>query len=204
MPPISQAKLDKIAQETGQRIEARREQLGLTLEGLARRMRTNAGQVHRLIHGQRRLTLRWLYRFSDALECSVDLLIRGDEFLEVTIPVVGYVGAGAQVFNFDDRGDLDRVVPPPGAEQTVSVVVQGDSMVPRYWPGQHLFFKPAQGVGEDCIGRPCIVQVYDGPTLVKIVQRGAAGLYRLVSVNRPEVDDVELVWAARVLWTKEP
>lgn len=188
-----------------ERIQIRQDELGRPDPELAKRMGTTSTTVWRLKKRYQGLSMRWVRSFAAALDWSVNQLVdEGNGAEGVTVPVVGYVGAAARVFNYDDRGDIGRVEPPEGAEHTVSVIVEGDSMVPRYWPGQHLFFRPTQGVAEDCIGRPCICQVVEGPTLVKILQRGDGGLYRLVSVNRPEVEDAALLWAARVLWTKEP
>lgn len=56
------------------------------------------------------------------------------------------------------------------------------------------------GVPEECVGQLCVVQVKDGPTLVKEVRRGSKkGLYRLESWNAPPREDVELEWASKII-----
>lgn len=67
--------------------------------------------------------------------------------------------------------------------------------------GWLIFYGPEhQGVSEDCLGKLCVVQVKDGPTLLKTLKRGSRkGLFRLESWNAPPREDVRLAWAARVI-----
>lgn len=168
---------------------------------IARAMGEAEENVSRWLTGKRRLRLVIIRKFADALQKRLEDVV--DE--PVTVPVVGYVGAGDRVENFDDTGQLDRVVPPRGAEEAVAIIVQGDSMLPKYESGQLLYFHPTDHVGPDCIGRICIVQVGDGRTLVKRLHRGSRdGLFRLASLRAADIEDVELLWAARVRWTEEP
>ena len=75
-------------------------------------------------------------------------------------------------------------------------------MYPMYEEGTHLFFKRADGVSPALFGKECIVQTTDGRTLVKELRRGTRdGLFTLLSRNAPPIEDVEVIWAARVLGT---
>jgi len=67
--------------------------------------------------------------------------------------------------------------------------------------GWLIFYGPEhQGVAEECLGKLCVVQVKDGPTLLKTLKRGSRkGLFRLESWNAPPREDVRLAWAARVI-----
>lgn len=183
------------------RIQERIDELGLTRKEVARRLQTTEATVSRLINERAGLTLLWLRKFSSALECTVGRLV--DE--EGAVPVVGYVGAGEEVHNFDDRGELDWIEPKSGDLLTHAVIVRGESMWPRYEEGTVLFYRPSDHVAPDCIGRTCIVQLADGRTLVKKLRAGSApGLYTLVSFRAPEMVDCEIAWAARVRYTEEP
>lgn len=120
------------------------------------------------------------------------------------VPVKGYVGAGAEVHPIDDhpkgRG-LEMVDAPPGVSDCVAVIVRGESMYPMLQAGWLLFYrKDGETVPEECVGKLCVVEVKDGPTLVKTLRRGSKkGHWRLESWNAEPREDVALVWASRVL-----
>lgn len=183
------------------RIQERMDELGLRAKDVARRMGTTEATVSRLKNERMELTLTWLRKFSSALECTVGRLV--DE--EGAVPVVGYVGAGEEVYNYDDRGELDWVVPESGDLETQAVIVRGDSMYPKFEDGELLFYRQTDHVASDCLGRICIVQLADGRTLVKRLRQGSRpGLYHLVSFRAPEMPDCEVLWAARVRYTQLP
>ncbi len=120
--------------------------------------------------------------------------------------MVGYVGAGQQVFPVDDHAmgaGMDEVEAPGelAGQIVVAVRVRGDSMHPMK-DGWLLFYSRDQdGVPEDCIGRLCVVQLArDGPLLVKELRRGYdAGRWTLLSWNAAPIEDAEIAWAAPVL-----
>lgn len=125
------------------------------------------------------------------------------------VAVAGRVGAGARVPLVDayEAGDgLFHVVRPPilPASGVVAVQVDGDSMAPMYQPGHVLFFtrNTHEGILDEDIGKPCVVEDENGMAWVKLVKRGSApGLWNLISLN-PSADsawDVKIKWAARVL-----
>ena len=123
-----------------------------------------------------------------------------------SVAVVGYVGAGQEVFAHDDHalgGGLEDVEAPEGvgADPIVAVRVRGESMHPMR-DGWLLFYRRDQhGVPDACLNRLCIVKLAeDGPIMVKEVRRGyRAHHFVLTSWNAPPLEDVRVDWAARVL-----
>jgi len=123
-----------------------------------------------------------------------------------TVAVVGYVGAGQEVFAHDDHalgGGLEEVGAPEGVGEAsiVAVRVRGDSMHPMR-DGWLLFYRREDhGVPDSCLNRLCIVKVAgDGPILVKELRRGyRANHFVLSSWNAPPIEDALLDWAAPVL-----
>lgn len=124
------------------------------------------------------------------------------------IAVAGRVGAGARVPLVDafEKGDgLFHVACPPqlSPRGVVAVEVEGDSMAPMYQPGHVLFFSRVnhEGVPEEDIGLPCVVEDEAGDAWVKLLKRGTApGLWNLISMN-PSAEsawDQRIKWAARV------
>lgn len=185
------------------RIAERREQLGLTKAEVARRIGTSKQHYGRLESGETGLDPEWLSKIAKALQCRpVDLMPELGEG-SVTVPLVGYVGAGEQVYNFGD-GALEQLESPPGAEHAVVVRVRGDSMWPAYREGDLLFYQPTTTFDpQRCLYRDCIVQVVDGPTFVKRILPGpSSGSFTLASYRAPEMLGVRIQWATPVLWVK--
>ncbi|MEE9210374.1 MAG: helix-turn-helix domain-containing protein [Kiloniellales bacterium] len=122
------------------------------------------------------------------------------------VSVVGYVGAGQEIFALDDHAlgaGLEAVEAPEGVgrDTMVAVRVRGDSMHPLR-DGWLLFYRRDQhGVPEACLNRLCIVKLADdGPILVKELHRGYRdGHFVLSSWNAPPLEDVRVDWAAPVL-----
>lgn len=116
---------------------------------------------------------------------------------------VGYVGAGAEITPIDDHAvgaGLEEVDFPPGIpENAVLVIVRGDSMYPRYFDNEYLFYLRDQRSPGEFVGRECVVALEDGRVFVKTLRRGADGLFNLESWNAPLMENKAVQWAAPVL-----
>jgi len=148
-----------------------------------------------------------LQKIADVANTTVERLLGDDGVTGAPankIPVVGYVGGGAEVYPYDDypRGDgMDFVDRPPFLTgQAVAVEVRGNSLFPVAEDGWRLVYTGQQSlVEEEVLNRLCVVQLVDGRMLVKRIMRGTAPQrYHLASTNAPLIEDVEIVWAARV------
>lgn len=124
-----------------------------------------------------------------------------------TIPVVGHVGAGAEIDLFDayEKGDGHyRIGCPPqlSPRGMVAVEVVGDSMSPIYLPGAVLFYTRATlGVPTEAIGQICICEDESGKAWVKQLRQGREeGTFTLISLNadHDHRHGVRLKWAAPV------
>lgn len=123
--------------------------------------------------------------------------------------VVGYVGAGAEVFYVDDyaMGDGMRLVdaPPNTSKDTVAIEVRGDSMAGRAEDGWLLYYDDRQEEPtENMIGKLCIVWLEDGRILAKKLYKGSGtGLWSLLSTTTNELEsDIPVKHAALVKWIK--
>jgi SOS-response transcriptional repressor LexA len=162
---------------------------------------TTAPQIQKLERGERRMTFDWARRLAPALGIEPEELMSPSQ----KVPVVGRVGAGAEVLPIDDhaKGDgLYDVECPRGlnAKDTVAVEVVGDSMEPMLSSGWVLFYdRSPEPTPSAVVGRLCVVKLEDGRVLVKQVKRGPErGRFNLLSLNAPIIEDVALEWAAPV------
>lgn len=192
----------------GDRLQKARKDAGYPSAAAAARAMSGANRFTYSQHenGTRDIPRDAAIRYAKLFRVSVDYLLTGKHpspRKAPEVPVVGYVGAGAEVFAFDDYpqgGGLEMVEPPPATEGTVAVVIRGDSQYPLQEGWLIFYRKDQEGVPQDCIGKLCVVKVSDGATLLKTVRRGTSKHhFRLESWNAPPREDVVLEWASRVL-----
>jgi phage repressor protein C with HTH and peptisase S24 domain len=117
--------------------------------------------------------------------------------------LVGKVGAGAQVVPIGDPTEEEIDLPPGASVRAVGVRVEGDSMHPRYFPGEKLFYLREDTPPAELVGKECVVQLKDGRMMVKILRKGSKPrLFNLESWNAPTMRDQAVEWAAAVRWTE--
>jgi DNA-binding XRE family transcriptional regulator len=119
-----------------------------------------------------------------------------------TVPLVGYVGAGATAHFFGDQGQLGDVPAPEGSsDETVAVEIRGDSLGALFDRWLVFYDDVHRPVTADQVGRLCVVGLLDGRILIKKIQRSRAkqGLFHLLSNTEAPILDVEIEWAAKVL-----
>jgi phage repressor protein C with HTH and peptisase S24 domain len=166
---------------------------------LARLAKTTRQTISRLRQGKRGLSADWAEALAPHLGKPPEALMFGPR----TAQAVGYVGAGAEVIPIDDHepgGGLEEVDIPPGVpEDAVLVIVRGDSMYPRYFDNELLFYLRDQRDPGEFIGRECVVKLADGRMFVKVVRRGTNGSFNLESWNAPILENKAVEWAAPVL-----
>lgn len=127
-----------------------------------------------------------------------EVLAAGDR----RVKLAGFVGAGQEVYQFDEDGAGDVEAPPGAANGTEAVEVRGDSMLPLYEDGTILYYS-RQLDPDTMVGKRGIVRLEDERVLVKTIRRGTErGLYTLVSLNAPDIEDVAIQWAAPIDWIR--
>lgn len=119
--------------------------------------------------------------------------------------VVGYTGAGAEVYAIDDheRGAaLEEIeLPFPVPEGAVAVIVRGDSMWPRYDEGDVIVYQRRGEPVSELIGRECVLKLADGRVFIKWLRRSPeSGRYTLDSVSAKPIENADVDWAGQVLY----
>jgi phage repressor protein C with HTH and peptisase S24 domain len=117
--------------------------------------------------------------------------------------LLGEVGAGGAVHPFDDGVEEEIDLPPGAPLAAVAVTVKGNSMAPRYFNGERLFYVRDGRAPEEMIGKECVIQLRNGGMLVKTIRKSRKrGLFTLESWNQDPLPDQAIEWAAPVRWTE--
>jgi repressor LexA len=121
-----------------------------------------------------------------------------------TVPVMGKVGAGAIIEpDFDQTppdGFSEVSLPFPVPDGMIAFQIDGDSMYPRYDPGDVVVvYKEQMRATDAFIGQFAAVRTEDGRRYLKRIFNGTKkGLYRLESFNAPPIQDVSIVWVGEI------
>lgn len=160
-------------------------------------MNVSRGQYIKLERGERRLTSDYISAAARAFGVPEALVLSGPAM----VPVVGYVGAGAEAHYYaDGQGPFDEApMPDGGTSQTVAVEVRGDSLGSIFNTWLVYYDEVRTPPTKDMLRSLCVVGLADGRVLVKqLLPGGHPGRYHLLSQTQGLIEDAELVWAARV------
>lgn len=116
-----------------------------------------------------------------------------------TVPLVGYVGAGAHFYAQSD-GSLGEVdAPENSSPKTVAAEIRGTSLGPLFERWLIFYDNVQSPVSSELYERLCIVGLPDERILVKLIRPAALpGHFHLLSNNEDPILDQVVDWAARV------
>lgn len=183
-----------------------RERSGLNQIAFATTLGVRQPTVSRWERGIDRPAAETLLRIAE-MAAAVDLppsavALPGFAVRTAMAPVVGYVGAGAEVIPFDEYAPgegMEQVEAPPASQgAVVAVRVRGESMFPIEDGWLVFYRRDHDGVPSFCNNRLCVVKVSDGPTLLKKLRFANDGYY-LESWNAPTRFAPNLDWAAPII-----
>lgn len=182
-----------------QNLKRARKARGLTLDRLAEALDTSKGYLSDMESGKRPMPPGpMLERLAHALQIPAAELLRED----ASVPVVGYVGAGAEAHYYaTGDGGLGQIDAPPGARpSTVAVEIRGDSLGPLFDGWVAFYDETRTPVTPDLIGQLCVVGLPDGRILIKRLKATAdPARFHLLANTEAPLFDQEVSWAARVL-----
>jgi hypothetical protein len=193
------------------RIESRLAALGLSAHAasLAARKPDAIRNLKRAVkNGDRRgVTTETLIALAPVLKTSAAWLLEGigDPVPANRVRIVGRIGAGAEIQpefeQIPPEGLYEIEVPFPIPADAIAFQVEGDSMWPRYDPGDVIICGREGANTEDIIGWEAAVRTADGKRYLKRIQRGArVGTFDLESHNAAPIRNVRLEWAAEIQW----
>lgn len=122
---------------------------------------------------------------------------------EYFVPLMGYVGAGAEVepeFDQVPPEGIDQIsVPFPLPGDMIAFKVRGASMLPVFRDGTVIIvFREQRRALESFYGEEAAVRTSDGRRFIKQIMRGPGGGVSLFSWNAQPIEDVQLEWVGEI------
>lgn len=185
------------------RLRRLREDTDTSLEKLSGDVGISVSQLSRYESGKRDPSLAHLSAIADHFGLTVGDLVEPEtdhDPDEDTLPVVGYVGAGAVYVPFEQSDELDRISRPDWAnENTVVAEIRGDSLGSLFDRWLVFFDQVNAAPTSEMVGKLCVVGLADRRVMVKKLTRGEVkGLFTLLSNYEPPIYDVAVEWCAIV------
>ncbi len=191
------------------RIETRLDALGLSAHAasLAARKPDAIRNLKRAVKsGDRRgITTETLSALAPVLQTTAAWLLSGTGEVATNsyVRVVGRIGAGAEILpeieQIPPEGLYEIEVPFPIPDNAFAFEVEGDSMWPRYDPGDVILCWREGADADEVIGWEAAVRTADGRRYLKRIRRGATeGTFDLESHNGAPIRGVLLEWAAQI------
>lgn len=198
------------------RLREYRSRAGLTLEQVAERLDMSHSQISRIERGDSDFSGKTLKALAELYGVPMaDLLAEKAQAnadpIEIPaasrqvkkVPIVGYVGGGAEVvfpqeWEASPIDEVEMVAADNGME---AVIVRGPSMEPAFSDRDVIVYRRAQYPIRDLFDKDCVVRLADGRTFVKRLMPGSEPtLFTLVSHNpqTPPITDVAIEWAVPV------
>lgn len=125
------------------------------------------------------------------------------EAAHTVVKVVGRIGAGQEILpeleQLPPEGLFQIEVPFPVPDNTLAFEVEGESMWPRYDPGDVVLCWKEGTNANEVIGWEAAVMTDQGQRYLKRILHGSkAKLFNLESFNAPVIRDVKLTWISKV------
>lgn len=187
-------------------IEAEMKAKGFSRRSLSKAAELSESAVRDLLTRTDNPGIGTLTKIADALEMPIDHLTGA----VLQVPVLGLIGAGGAIlFEADPDQELNNTStlphvprPPLVAGRLMALQVSGSSMLPKYEDGEIIYVRrDHDGILPEYIGRYCAVRTGDGGTFLKILATGSKpDRYTLRSLNAPDMENVEVLWASPVLF----
>lgn len=156
-------------------------------------------------NGMRGLKRDVAEKYARAFRVSPAWLLTGEGKAERnnSVVVMGRIGAGAEIEPENEQvppeGLYEIEAPFPVPEDSIAFEVVGESMWPRYDPGDIIICWATQSHVEEVVGWEAAVRLADGRRFLKRILRGATKTtYDLESHNAAPIRGVHLEWVGAI------
>ncbi len=154
---------------------------------------------------RRGVTTETLAALAPVLGTTASWLLEGvgDTAGRASVPIMGRIGAGAEILPDDEQIPPDGLsevdLPFPLFPDAIAFIVEGHSMYPRFNAGDVVICRQAEHDPGAISGREAAVRTADGKRYVKTIRRGTrADRFDLESHNAPPIRDVAIAWASPI------
>ena len=174
---------------------------GWTQEQAADRAGMSVGGYRKLEYGERELKAKQIRAFCAIYDVSEADVLGTPPDAPRTIPLVGFVGAGAEAHYYGAGQELNEFVDAPdgATADTRALEIRGTSLGELFDRWLVFYDDVRSPVTTDLIGRLCVVGLPDDRVLVKkLTKSRSPGLFHLLSNTEAPIMDAEVAWAARV------
>jgi phage repressor protein C with HTH and peptisase S24 domain len=133
---------------------------------------------------------------------QIDELYSNEVGPENSVPLMGFVGAGAEIMPEFEQIPADGIehieVPFPLPDDMIAFEIRGDSMLPIYKDKAIIIcYREQKRPLEAFYGEEAAVRTSDGKRYIKTITRGADGV-NLSSFNAPMIESVQLEWIGEI------
>lgn len=186
------------ADTVGGRLQRLRLDHQLSQEDLASILGITRTMISKYEDNTHPMTPEALRRVASRFDVTPSFILFGDvvEYAHRSAPIVGRVGAGAEVEAVQEANP-EYVEVPADFDGGRAFRVEGDSCLPIFEPGDVLVVRDRAASEGEFLNRYCVVETADGFGYVKRVVRGATvpgrgQLYTLESPNAEEISNVQI------------
>lgn len=141
-----------------------------------------------------------LTKIATILNVTVVWLEHGVSIRNMSIPLLGSVGAGEQFFP-DMEGMNESITIKAEDLDLFAATVRGQSGLPVYKPGEVVVCSRSAGLSENSyLNTDAVVMLRSGQAYLKKIVRGSqVGTFTLLSYNGEPIENVLIEWAAPVV-----
>ena len=195
-------------EEPHQRLQSARQNAGFeNATDAARAFGWNENTYRSHENGERGLRAAIAERYAKAFRTTAAWLLTGDGRVEAKniVRLVGRIGAGAVIdADFEQEppeGFAEIEIPYPVPSGAVAFEIVGDSMWPRYDPGDVVICWKVAQTRSEADGWEAAVRLTDGRRYLKTIRRVSKERFDLMSHNASPIIDVQIEWASKVFGT---
>lgn len=155
-------------------------------------------------NGQTPVPAREAPKYARAFRVSPGWILTGEGEAQTNnvARVMGLIGAGAEINPEEEQIPPDGLseieVPFPVPEGAIAFEVTGDSMYPRYDPGDVILCLARERDPADLVGREVAVKARGRRYLKHLRSGSRRGIFDLESFNAPPIRGVRVEWASEV------
>lgn len=191
-------------QEWAKRVRQRLDDLGMTMKAASLKAGFGESFVRDMLERGRVPSIDKFQKLAAVLRTPVSELLGDDagEDAGSIVPIMGYVGAGAEVepdFEQIPEAGLEQIeVPFPMPADMIALQVKGESMLPQFADGMVIVvYRDQRRATESFFGEQAVVKTVDGKRYIKTIERGYPGV-TLRSWNAKPIENVHLDWIGEI------